>query len=733
MQARSLMLNNFPMIRQLDVMDCAPTCVKMLCQFYGKQISLHKLRESCSKGQQGVSLYGIHKACEELGFKTLPAKLNVDTFVKQARLPCIVHWKGDHFVVVYKIKRNVIYIADPGIGKLRLSLKQFKEFWTQGKDHGIALFAEPTEKFYQQDNDNPPSKNGLNRLLSHLFRFKKFLGQLGLGALLGSVLNLIFPFLTQALVDHGIGNRDVNFVYAILIAQLVLFVSRTSTEFIRGWIMVHMGTRINIAVISEFLMKLMRLPLSYFNSRNLGDVLQRVADHSKIEEFLTSHSINIVFSLLNLIIFSIIMAVYSSTIFMVFFFGSLASIGWVIPFLNRRKVLDYQHFTQMTANQNAIVQLVNGMPEIKMNQSEASQRWAWEAIQGKLFKLRLSSLATEQYQQAGTQFLNEGKNILITFIAAQQVISGELTLGMMMAITYILGQMNAPIEQLLQFIHQAQDAKISMERLGEVQDMKEEKEDIGAALNEVIPQGDIVLTDACFKYSQHDTNNVLDGLQLTIPYQKTTAIVGTSGSGKTTLIKLLLKFFPLTKGNISIQQQDLKYLCPDAWRAKCGVVMQDGYIFNDSIAKNIAMGNQQIDLQRVIQAAKTANIHTEIEQMAQGYYTKIGQEGVGLSGGQTQRVLIARAVYKNPDFLFFDEATSALDANNEKAIQNNLQSFFKGKTVIIIAHRLSTVKNADQIIVLEKGKVIEQGDHKQLTQKKGPYYELVKNQLELGS
>lgn len=727
------MSKTFPIIRQLDLMDCAPTCVKMLCQFYGKTVSLAKLRSLCSKGQQGVSLYGIHKACEELGFKTFPAKLNTKLFVEQAKLPCIVHWKGDHFVVVYKIKRNMIYIADPGVGKLKLSVEQFKTFWSQGEENGIALFAEPTDKFYKQDDDPEQSKNGIRRLLTHLFRFKKFLGQLGLGALLGSVLNLIFPFLTQALVDHGIGNRDVNFVYAILIAQLVLFLSRTTTEFIRGWIMVHMGTRINIAVISDFLMKLMKLPLSYFNSRNLGDVLQRVSDHSKIEKFLTSHSINIVFAMLNLFMFSIIMAVYSGTIFAIFFIGSLAAIGWVFPFLNKRKILDYQRFTQMSANQNSIVQLVNGMPEIKMNQSEASQRWAWESIQGKLFNLRLKSLAVEQYQQAGSQFINEGKNILITFVAAQQVISGDLTLGMMMAIIYILGQMNAPIEQLLQFIRQVQDAKISMERLGEVQDMKEEKAEIDGELCESFTEGDIELTDVCFKYSQHDSDYVIDELNLTIPYKKTTAIVGTSGSGKTTLMKLLLKFYFLDKGRILVKEQDLKYICPDVWRARAGVVMQDGYIFNDTIAKNIAMGDQRVDLERAIRAAKTANIHQEIEKLAQGYQTKIGQEGIGLSGGQTQRVLIARAVYKNPDFLFFDEATSALDTNNEKTIQSNLQYFFKGKTVVIIAHRLSTVKNADQIIVLDKGKVIEQGNHDQLTLKKGHYYELVKNQLELGS
>ncbi len=719
-------------IRQLDVMDCGPTCLMMIGTCFGRKYSLNRLRELCCKGQQGVTLLGISRAADELGFKTLPLKLSAELFVKQAKFPCLLHWKGDHFVVVYKIKHNKIYIADPAVGKLVLTLEEFKEFWTIDGENGVALFLEPSEKFYQRDDDSQQKNNGLRRLTLHLLRFKKFLAQLGAGALLGSLLNLIFPFLTQALVDHGIGNRDVNFVYAILIAQLMLFFSRTATEFIRGWILVHMGTRINVAIISEFLMKLMRLPLSYFSSRNLGDVLQRVSDHSKIEEFLTSHSINIVFALLNLIVFSIIMAVYSGLIFSIFLFGSLAAIFWVTLFLNRRRVLDYQQFTHMSRNQNAIVQLVRGMPEIKMNQAEASQRWAWESIQGKLFNIRLKSLAVEQYQQAGTLFLNEGKNIWITFIAAQQVISGELTLGMMMAITYILGQMNAPIEQLLQFIRQAQDAKISMERLGEIQEMKEEKEALDIELNETVPVGDLTLHDLSFKYSRHDTGYILDNLNLTFPLCKTTAIVGSSGSGKTTLMKLLLKFYELDDGYITIGEQDLKYICPDAWRTNCGVVMQDGYIFSDSVANNIAMGAERVDFERVIHAAKTANIHSEIEKLPQGYHTKIGQEGIGLSGGQTQRVLIARAVYKNPDYLLFDEATSALDANNEKVIQENLQSFFKGKTVVIIAHRLSTVKNADQIIVLNEGEIVEQGSHIELTDQKGFYFDLVKNQLELG-
>ncbi len=723
----------FPLIRQLDVMDCGPTCLMMISKFHGKRFSLNRLRDMCDKGQQGVTLLGINNAAMELGYKTYPLKLHADTFFKDALLPCIVHWDQSHYVVVYKITRDKVYIADPGSGKLSLTYQQFKEHWSDDTDHGIALFFETTERFEQQDQDKGKAKGGLQRLMSHLFRYKQFLGQLGIGALLGSLLNLIFPFLTQALVDHGIGNRDIDFLYAILIAQLMLFLSRTATEFIRGWILAHMGTRINIAVISEFLMKLMRLPLSYFSRRNLGDVLQRVSDHQKIEEFLTSHSINIVFAVLNLIIFSIIMGIYSGTIFAIFFIGSLLSIGWVLLFLRRRKALDYEKFGQMKANQNAIVQLVNGMPEIKLNQSEESQRWGWENIQGKLFHVRLKSLALEQYQQAGTLFLNEGKNILITFIAAYQVINGNMTLGMMMAVTYILGQMNAPIEQLIQFIRLAQDAQISIDRLSEIQDMDDEKDMKGFELVQTIPDGNIELNDVSFQYSRHDTKPVIDHLNLTIPFKKTTAIVGASGSGKTTLMKLLLKFYPLNSGRITIDQQDFDVMDPDAWRSRCGVVMQDGYIFNDTIARNIAMGNERIDHQRLYQAARTANIYEEIQGLPQGFHTKIGQEGLGLSGGQTQRVLIARAIYKNPDFLFFDEATSALDANNEKKIQENLQYFFKGRTVVIIAHRLSTVKNADQIIVLDKGQIVEQGTHNELSSQKGRYYDLVKNQLELGS
>lgn len=713
-------------------MDCGPTSLRMIANHFGRQFSLQTVRSLCDKGQQGVTLFGIHKAAEQLGFRSKPIKINWQLFKNEAVLPCIVHWNNDHYIVVYKISRNKVYVADPGVGKLVLSFAEFKNGWMQDNDAGKALFFEPTQSFYNHKDDEQ-GKSGTQRLFGYVRQYKSYLNQLGIAAVVAAVINLFFPFLTQALVDQGIGNQELSFVYVILIAQIVLFFSRTATDFIRGWLVVHMGTRINVAVVSDFLIKLMRLPLGYFNSKNLGDTLTRIADQRKIEEFLTAHSVNVIFSILNLIIFSFILAIYSWLIFFIFVIGSSLGIFWLTLFLNKRRVLDYQYFTQSTTNQNAIVQIVQGMPEIKLNQCENRQRWRWEVIQAKLFKLRIKVLALEQYQQAGVIFTNEGKNILITFVAANQVINGEITLGMMMAITYILGQVNAPIEQLLDFIHKAQDAKISMERLGEIQDMPNENHIEAGELCTQKLAGDIVISSAAFKYSSYDNNNVINGIDLIIPENKVTAIVGSSGGGKTTLMKVLLRFFPLTEGNITVGGRNLKYSNVDTWRENCGAVLQDGYLFSNSVVENITMGKEIVDWEQVIRAAKTANIHTDIEMLPQGYYTKIGREGHGLSGGQTQRILIARAVYKSPDYLFFDEATSALDSSNEKVIQDNLQNFFKNRTVVIIAHRLSTVKQADQIVVLHQGKIAEVGTHKELTMQKGRYFDLVKNQLELGS
>lgn len=723
---------NFPFFRQLDVMDCAPTCLKMVCKYYGKLLDSQTLRELCDKGPQGTSLFSVSKAAKEVGLETSAHKLSVNNFIQRAKLPCILHWKGNHFVVAYKVTKDRIYIADPGAGKIVLSISEFTDFWTFDGQHGFALFCTPGVEFKQIKGSDHTNNNGLLKLLRHLTLHKKLLLQLGLGAFVTSVLSLIVPFLTQTLVDQGIGNRDVELIYLILIAQLMVFLGKTITEFIRSWILVHVGSRVNISVLSDFLRKLLQLPLSYFEAKNLGDILQRVADHQKIESFLTSHSLNIIFSVVNLVAFSIIMGMYSGVILTTFFIGTCLSVLWVFLFLKKRKYIDYQKFEVMSRNQSAIMQLVEGVSEVKLNQGENRKVISWQKLQCKLFDVKLKSLAIEQYQQAGSTFINELKNILILVIAANAVVQGEISLGMMMAITYILGQMNGPVEQFLTFVKLAQDAKIGIERLNEIECQKSEVPQTSELVQQ-LNHSDIHLSNVYFKYGRYDEQWILNDINLSFPVGEMTAIVGASGSGKTTLLKILLGIHNPTQGQIEVGEVPLKLISPDVWREKCGVVLQDGYLFSDTIVGNICLSSEKPDMARVIHAAKTANVHEEISKFPQGYFTKVGNEGLGLSGGQKQRILIARAVYKNPQYLFFDEATSSLDANNERAIQDNLTYFLQGRTSIVIAHRLSTVKHAKQIIVLDKGKVVEVGKHDQLCKAQGVYFNLVQNQLELGT
>jgi ATP-binding cassette subfamily B protein len=551
--------------------------------------------------------------------------------------------------------------------------------------------------------------------------------------LLGSLLQLIFPFLTQSVVDVGINTQNLNFVYLVLIAQLVLFIARMATDFIRGWILLHISTRINISLISDFLIKLMKLPVGFFDTKLIGDLMQRIGDHHRIENFLTSETLNILFSFFNIIIFGAVLAFYSWTIFFIFLVGSSLYIGWILLFMKKRRELDFKRFQQSADNQSNLFQLITGMQEIKLNNCEKQKRWEWERIQVKLFKISIKGLALNQYQQAGSVFFNEGKNILISIIAATLVIKGEMTLGMMMAVQYITGQLNSPIAQMITFLQSMQDAKISLERLGEIHE-KENEEDADQPKITMLPENkDIHIENLMFQYEGPHSPKVLDTINLHIPQNKITAIVGSSGSGKTTLLKLMLGFYPPIEGKVLVGKTGLENYSQRLWREKCGVVMQDGFIFSDSIANNIAVSDETVDRQKLLDAVKVANIQEFVEELPLSYNTKIGQEGSGISQGQKQRMLIARAIYKNPDYIFLDEATNALDANNEKVIMENLQEFFKGRTVVVVAHRLSTVKNADQIVVLDKGKIVELGTHIELAAKKGAYYELVKNQLELGN
>ncbi len=726
----------FPFYKQLDVMDCGPSCLRMVAKFYGKTYSLQTLRERSYITREGVSLLGTSDAAESIGLRTMGVRLSFEKFREEAPLPAIVHWRQRHFIVVYKIKKNSVYCADPAIGLIRYPVGEFQQGWlsTQkdGEKQGVALLLEPTPDFYAMD-DEPVRKDNLKYLLSYLKPQRKYLVQVLLGVFIASLLQLIFPFLTQSIVDIGINNQDLGFITLVLIAQLVLFISQTAVEFIRGWIMLHINTRVNVALISDFLAKLMRLPIGFFDTKMMGDLMQRIGDHRRIEAFLTGSSLNILFSSFTFVIFAIVLAVYSWKILAIFLAGSFLYVLWVYLFLRKRRELDYKRFTHLSENQSNLIQLITGMQEIKLNNCERQKRWEWERIQARIFKVNLKGLSLNQYQQAGAGFFNQLKNIIITFMAAKAVVDGNMTLGMMVAVQYIIGQLNAPVEQLIQFIRSAQDAQISLERLGEIH-QKEDEETFDHPRVNILPQKKLItLTGVAFQYEGPHSPFVLSDIELAIPDNKVTAIVGPSGSGKTTLIKLLLGFYRPTRGEIRVGEVNLPNLSNRLWRENCGAVMQDGFIFSDTIARNIAVSDEIVDKDRLYHAVSMANIREYIESLPLTYNTKIGSEGIGLSQGQKQRILIARAIYKDPEYLFFDEATNALDANNENVIMENLRQFFRGKTVIIVAHRLSTVKSADQIIVLENGRITEKGNHQELTGKQGSYYHLVKNQLELGT
>lgn len=730
------MINKFPYYKQADSKDCGPTCIKIIAKYYNKTISIQQLRTISDTTRSGSSLLGLSEASEKLGFKSLGVKVDLQK-LKEAPLPCILHWNKNHYVVLYKAKNAIYYISDPAHGLLKYSQNDFLKYWignnaTDQTEEGIALLLEPTPKFYISDFDTDNQDFGFQFLFKYVFRYKRFLWQLVIGLIAASLLQLLFPFLTQSIVDVGIKNQDIHFIYLILFAQLALFIGRTAIEVIRSWILLHLSTRINISLVSDFFIKLMNLPIAFFDTRMTGDILQRINDHKRVERVLTTSSLSVLFSMVNLVVFSLVLAYYNVMLYVIFLIGSFLYFLWIIIFLKKRKDLDYKRFSQVSQEQSKVIELINGMQEIKLHNAEKQKRWGWEFLQARLFKVSIEGLALEQYQSVGSGFINEFKNILITVLSAKLVIDGDITLGMMLAISYIVGQLNAPISQLINFIREVQDAKISLERLSEIHNKEDEEQQDVEKIMDIPLDTAIHLSKVSFRYIGSD-QLVLKDLDLVIPSNKMTAIVGTSGSGKTTLMKLLLKFYEPNEGQINLGGFDLKNISQKTWRSESGVVMQEGYIFSDTIANNIAVGEDYVDKKKLAHAVDVANIKEFIEALPLSYNTKIGMEGVGLSTGQKQRLLIARAVYKNPNFLFFDEATSALDANNEKVIMEKLNTFFENKTVVVIAHRLSTVKHADQIVVLEQGKIVEVGNHKTLVRQKGNYYNLVKNQLELGN
>lgn len=734
----------FIFYKQLNAMDCGPTCLRMVAKYYGKHYRTEGLREVAGYGKEGVSLLGISEAAEQIGFYARGVKLTYQQLINDASTPCILHWNQDHFVVLIKIKKKLlvrredsITVADPAKGIISYKKTEFLKSWisnnsVDGDQLGTALILEPTQKFHEKAGEKETKVNW-SFILKYLRQRHWQITKVFITLLIASLLQLTFPFFTQSVVDTGIKTKNLHYITIILLAQLMLIFSKTIVDFIRSRLLLHLSTFINLSILSQFWIKLTRLPLSYFDSHHTGDTLQRIGDNKQIQNFLTGNGLNTLFSLFNFFIYAIVLARYNIRLFIVFASGSILYFSFVKFFLRIRRKINYQTF-HISSKENAVtLQLVQGMQEIRLNNAEHLKRWEWENLQADIYKLNFKNLKYSQFQEAGALLINQGKDVVITFLVANLVIQGKLTLGAMMAIQFIIGQLSSPVEQFVGFMQSAQDAKISMERLNEIHQLNDEELPGVNYINELPDNKMICFSNLSFTYPGAGNEAVLKNINLEIPEGKVTAIVGVSGSGKTTLLKLLLKFYDYHEGNIKIGITDFKNINPQFWRTQCGAVMQDGYIFNDSIARNIAVSDEVPDYLKLNQSCRVANILSLIESMPNRYNTQLGAEGIGISQGQKQRLLLARAIYKNPEYLFFDEATNALDSNNEKAIVENLQEFFRERTVIVVAHRLSTVKNADKIIVLHEGEIAEEGTHIQLSDMKGKYYQLVKNQLELGN
>jgi ATP-binding cassette subfamily B protein len=723
--------------QQRDVMGCGAACLSMITSYYGNPMSLEYVSSLCGMSIQGVSMFGIASAAQSIGFDTVGIKTSINA-LSSIPLPCILHWNQNHFVVLSKvdITKGKFEIMDPGEGRIKMSISTFTKHWIGDDNHksnkeGLLLALRPGHTFFELKDDKSHNNICPNILIEYLNQYKSIFFQILIGLLLGCVLQLIMPFLTQWIVDYGIKYNDIKLIWLILVGELMIVCGRTATDFIRRWLLMHISMRINISLVSDFFIKLLKLPMSFFDTKLMGDLLQRINDHGRVQNFLTTQVLNIVFSVLSFIVFGTVLFIYNDLIFVIFIMGSIIYGIWIARFLSQRKSIDYELFGQQAINQNRTYQFITSIQEIKLQNCENRRRWEWEDTQADLFNVQLKSMKLQQTQEAGSIFINEIKNILITVFAATAVIDEQMSLGAMLAIQYIVGQLNSPIEQFMQFIYSFQDVKISLERINEIHGTDNEGKNSNS-LSNFSKKGDIEIQGILFKYDIHALKNTLYDVTMSIPNGRVTAIVGASGSGKTTLIKLMLGYYKVLSGEIRIAGENINKYDLKWWRSHCGVVMQDGIIFSESIARNIAVDDGEIDINRMEDAAKLSCIHEYIMSLPLKYDTKIGKDGIGLSQGQKQRILIARAVYKDPDFIFLDEATNSLDAKNERKIVENLNNFYKGRTVIIVAHRLSTVKNADQIIVLEGGRVVEIGNHTSLIERKGAYYNLVKNQLELG-
>lgn len=726
------------LIRQKDSMQCGVAALTMISRHFGASYDMDYLGEHCVPTNHGISLKGIADGARQIGLKTLSARVCME-HLTQAPLPCILHWDQNHFVVLHRISRrgSRFHIADPGKGKYRCSIGEMERHWLsterEGVRKGIAMFFEKTEEFDRLAGEYTERRRDIFGVLRRYFiAYRRQLTAIAFCLLIASLLQLVLPFLTQSIVDTGIKTKDIGFVWLILLGELVIVTGRTATDFIRRRLLLHVSMRVNVSLVSDFFRKLLKLPISFFDTKLMGDLLQRIGDHGRVQSFLTGQLLNTLFSMLSFVVLGTVLLIYNPMVFMIFMAGSAIYAGWILLFMKRRRVIDYELFGLQSKNQSRTYQFVTSMQEIKLHDCERRRCEEWEQTQADLFAVQMKSLSLQQSQEAGSVFINETKNILVTVMAATAVIGGEMTLGAMLAVQYIIGQLNSPVEQLTGLIQSLQDVRISLERINEIHDGRDEEPDQERSTEFHEGRG-IRLAKVAFRYDQHAMENTVEEISFSIPEGKVTAIVGASGSGKTTLIKLMLGYYPVLSGEISIAGRPIEAYSLRWWRRQCGVVMQEGVIFSESIARNIAVGDGEIDRTRMEKAARIACIHDYISGLPLGYDTLIGRDGKGLSLGQKQRILIARAVYKDPDFIFFDEATNSLDARNEREITDNLKEFYRGRTVIVVAHRLSTVKDADRIVVLDKGRVVEIGTHDDLIENQGVYYSLVRNQLELGT
>jgi ATP-binding cassette subfamily B protein len=723
---------SFPHEYQMDAKDCGPACLKIIAKYYGKYYSLQYLRDLCGITREGVSFLDISYAAEKIGLRTVSVEVSMDELIHKVLLPCIVHWNNDHFIVVYKTGPSRISVSDPAKGLLSYSVEEFKKKWCYDHGYGRAMALEPMASFKQIEAHERIEKfKTFENLLDYFTPYKKAFGILCVVMLIATGLQVLLPFISKAVIDIGIYTRDISFIYMMLVGNIVLLLSITLSNVLRDWVLLHVSTRVNISLISDYLIKLMKLPVTFFENKLVGDILQRAYDHERIRSFVTNNSIGLLFSSITFLVFSAILLVYNPGIFLIFVFGSFLYVVWVLTFLKIRKKLDWEYFELNAKNQSFWVETVGNIQEIKANNYEDIKRWKWEAIQARLYKLSLKLLKVNNTQSLGAQFITQLTNIGVTFYCAVAVINGDITFGMMISTQFIIGMLNGPIAQLVGFIQSAQYVKISFMRINEIHRLQDEDDTSAVVSNnmELSPIKSLIVKNLSFQYSPHSPL-VLKNLNIVIPENKVTAIVGNSGCGKSTLLKLLLRLYQPSYGEICIGGMNINNINLREWRRKCGCVMQDGKLFNDTIQNNIVLNDENIDYEALKQAVETANINSEIEAMPQGYQTMIGEMGRGISGGQRQRILIARAMYKNPEYLFLDEATNALDAINEQRIVKALDKTFQNRTVIVVAHRLSTIRKADLIIVLKEGMIVEAGNHHSLMESRKYYFELIQSQYE---